>query len=728
MTRRFDPSRRRFIIASAAAGTGLALGVSVGCSPDEPATARRAPRGFEPNIWLRVGTDDTITVIVSESEMGQGVTTGLPMLIAEELEVELDAVRIEQAPVDPRYGSQSTGGSTSIRHAWRPLREAGAVAREMLVAAAAATWGVPASECRAVSGAVVHETGGRRLPYGELADTAATLSVPEEVALKAPEEFRLIGRSPARLDGPDKVTGRAEFGIDVELPGMLTATIAHPPRPGAKLGRLEDAGARALPGVREVVTLDRGVAVIAEDYWTAAEGLRALELEWTGGSEIGSERIWRDFREAAQRPGANARSAGDAERALREAARTVEATYELPFQAHAPMEPMNCTAWFHDGRCEIWAPTQARGEARDRAAGLFYSAPGRLLERARGKLTGRKYEDVQVHTTLLGGGFGRRLEQDYVAEAVQIAMAVDAPVKLIWSREEDIAHDFYRPASYHVLRGGLDARGIPVAWTHKIVGPSIKEWREPGRIGDGVDPTSVSGAADLAYALPDLSVDYVMAQTDVPIGPWRSVGHSFNAFVVESFIDELAAAGGHDPLELRLRLLRDAPRHRAALELAAERAGWGGSPSPAEGRARGLAVHYSYGGYVAQVAEVSVDDDGAVRVHRVVCAADCGTVIHPDLVAAQMEGAIVFGLTAALKGEITLDGGRVVQSNFHDFPLLEFGEMPAVEVHLVPSAEPPGGVGEPGVPPIAPALANAVFAATGHRPRRLPIQSEDLRG
>lgn len=702
-------SRRDFLKTGVAAGSGLVVGFYLPPRQSLAAFALESPGPFAPNAFLSVGTDGSVTIWVAKSEMGQGVQTSLPMLVAEELEADWSRVRIEQAPADPKYGNQDTGGSTSVREGWESLRKAGAVAREMLKSAAAERWGVERETCRAEKGEVIHAPSGRRLGYGELAEAAARLPVPEQVSLKDAKDFRLLGRRFPRLDTPAKVDGSARFGLDVKVPGMLFAAVARCSVFGGKVARFDAGKARAIEGVRQVVPVANGVAVVAETTWAAMQGAAALDITWDEGPHAGlsSAGIRQMFAELAQKPGAAARKEGDAENALAGAAKKLEAVYEVPFLAHAAMEPMNCTADVRRDRCEVWAPTQSPGPTRETAA----------------KITGLPLDSVTVHVTLLGGGFGRRFEQDFVTDAVEISKAVGAPVKVVWSREEDIQHDFYRPASYHRLSAGLDRDGNLVAWTHRLVGPSII-----GRFGvpaKDIVNEAADGAANLPYAIPNVEVDYVVADTAVPVGWWRSVWNSQNAFANECFLDELAAAAGKDPYQLRLQLLSRSPRHKAVLELAATKAGWG-NPVPA-GRHRGIAVHESFGSYVAQVAEVSVARDGAVRVHRVVCAVDCGLVVNPDTIEAQMEGGIVYGLTAALKGAITIDKGRVEQSNFHDYAMLRIEEMPGVEVHIVPSNEPPGGVGEPGLPPIAPAVVNAVFAATGKRIRQLPIRAEELK-
>ena len=704
MATRMEFTRREFLQAATAAGTGLVIGFTLpGCA--------RPPEGppLEPNAWLRIGTDESILVIVDRSEMGQGVATSLPMLLAEELEADWSKIRIEFAPADPAYnnllfGMQGTGGSSSIRAAYGPLRQAGAAAREVLIAAAAQTWGADRSACRAEQGAVVH-TDGRRVTYGRLVETARTLPVPTDPPLKEPSDWKIIGTRVPRLDTPSKVDGSAQFGIDVTVPGLLVAVVARCPVFGGAVASFDPAAAQAVPGVRHVVQISSGVAVVADGYWPAKTGRDALQVSWTEGpnAAVSSAGISQLFAERAGRPGARARHDGNPDAALPAAARRVEAVYETPFLAHATMEPMNATAHVRADGVDIWAPTQFQTGAHQMGAAIGGVVP----------------ELVKVHTTYLGGGFGRRFELDFIQEALETSKAVGAPVKVVWSREDDVQHEWYRPASYHRVRAGLDGRGRPVAWTHRVVAPSIMIRVFPGTVQNGLDGEAVEGAVEMPYGVAHVHVDYVMTDTGIPVGFWRSVNHSYNAFVVESFIDELAHAAGQDPYEYRRGLLANAPRYLRALELAATRAGWGSAP-PA-GVFRGIAVHKSFESYVAQVAEVSVGSDGTVRVHRVVCAIDCGPVVNPDTVEAQMQSGIVYGLTAALYGEIGIDRGRVVQSNFHDYQMLRLAEMPTVEVHIVPSTDSQGGVGEPGTPPIAPAVCNAIFAATGKRIRKLPI-------
>ena len=700
-------TRRAFLETAGAAGAGLVISFYL------PSGLRfRSPTAgpFAPNAWLRIGEDESVLVIVDRSEMGQGVTTALPMLLAEELEADWSRIRIEFAPADkaytnPMFGMQGTGGSTSVRAAYTPLRKAGAAARELLVAAAAQTWGVEKAECRAERGAVVHARSKRRLSYGKLVTKAATLGAPPDVPLKDPKDWKILGTRVRRLDTPPKVDGSAQFGIDVKVPGMLVAVVARSPVFGGKVTSFDAAKAKAVPGVRQVVQISSGVAVVADGYWPAKKGRDALAITWDEGptASVSSATIAQLFGQRAEQAGAVARHGGDPDGTLGSAPAKVDAVYDLPFLAHATMEPMNCTAHVRADGVDIWAPTQFQTGAQGFGA----------------KIGGVTPDKVKVHTTYLGGGFGRRFELDFIQEALETSKAVGAPVKVIWSREDDIRNAQYRPANHHRMRAGLDANGQPVAWTHRIVAPSIMARVFPDTVKNGLDEEAVEGGVGMPYAIPNVHVDYLLTDTGIPVGFWRSVNNSYNAFAVESFIDELAHAAKKDPYEYRRDLLGKAPRHLGALNLAASKAGWGTAP-PA-GRARGIAVYKSFESYVAEVAEVSVASDGAVKVHRVVCAVDCGPVVNPSIVEAQMESAIVYGLTAALYGEIAIEGGRVKQSNFHDYQMLRLAEMPKVEVYIVPSTDAQGGVGEPGTPPIAPAVANAIFAATGKRIRKLPI-------
>jgi isoquinoline 1-oxidoreductase beta subunit len=707
--------RREFLKSGAAGAAGLVVGFYLPSGRGTVAAAAAVP--FAPNAWIRVGTDDTITVVIDKSEMGQGVVTSLAMIMAEELECDWKKIRTEFAPAakeyaNPVFGIQGTGGSTSVRGSWPELSKAGAQAREMLIAAAAEKWGADKTLCRAEDGYVMHTQTKEKLNYGKLAEAAAKLPVPADAKPKDPKEYRIVGKDMKRLDSADKTCGRAEFGIDVRLPGMLHAVVARCPVFGGKVASFNADKAKAVRGVKNVVQISSGVAVVADNTWSAMQGRDALEIKWDEGTNAGltSVAISELLADAASKPGgAVARKEGDATAAMAGAAKKVEAVYEAPFLAHATMEPMNCTAHVRADGCDVWAPTQFQTFNQMTAA----------------KIAGLKPEQVNVHTTFLGGGFGRRAEQDFVIEAVEVSKAAGAPVQVTWSREDDMRHDFYRPASVARFEAGLDAEGWPVAWKNRIACPSIMSRFFPGSVKNGLDDSSVEGAADLAYGVPNILVEYQLTETGIPVGFWRSVGHSQNAFFSECFIDELASAAGKDPYEYRRKLLQKAPRQLGVLELAATKAEWG-KPLPA-GRFRGIAVLTSFGSYVAQLAEISVDKKSSeVKVHRVVCAVDCGRYVNPLTIEAQMQGGIVYGLTAALRGAITIKGGRVEQGNFDDYQMLRVNEMPKVEVHILPSGQASGGIGEPGTPPIAPAVCNAIFAATGKRIRKLPIRPEEL--
>lgn len=704
-------NRRDFLRTSAAAGGGLLLALHL---PELGSASETPVAPFAPNAFIRIGTDDIVTVIVNKSEMGQGVYTSLPMLVAEELEADWSKVRFESAPVDPAYnhpvfGIQMTGGSTSTPSEWERMRKAGAAARMMLIAAAAKNWNVEPQSLKAEKSFVIHSASNRRASFGSLADAAATIEPPKEVPLKDPKDFKLIGKPTRRLDTPAKVDGSAQFGIDVKVPGMFTAVVARAPVFGGKVVSFNAEQTRRVPGVKDVVQVPSGIAVIANGFWAAKLGREKLEIKWDDGANanLSTTAMREQFAKLAQTPGLVAKKIGDAGKALASAAKTITAEFEVPYLAHATMEPLNCVVDLRSDSCEIWTGTQFQtGDAAAAAAAA-----------------GLKPAQVKIHTTFLGGGFGRRANpaNDFVVEAVHVAKAAKVPVKVIWTREDDMHGGYYRPMWYDRMVGGVDASGNPVAWTHTIVGQSILQGTpfEQFLVKDGIDGTSVEGAADLLYGIPNLQVDLHTPKIGVPVLWWRSVGHSHNGFAVEAFFDELAHLGGKDPYELRRTLLANQPRMKALLELVAQKANWG-TRLPA-GRARGIATHFSFESYVAQVAEVSVDKSGEVRVHRIVCAIDCGRVVNPDSVKAQMEGAIVFGLTAALKDAITFEGGRVQQRNFHDYQMLRINESPEIEVHIMPSTQAPTGVGEPGVPPVAPAVANAIFAATGKRIRRLPI-------
>jgi isoquinoline 1-oxidoreductase beta subunit len=708
-------SRRKLLQGGAAAGGGLMLSLQLPFAQDEP---QAADADFAPNAFIRIGRDGQVVLIMPYVEMGQGTYTSIPMLIAEELEVDLNQVRVEHAPPDeklyanPLLGVQATGNSCAVRAAWKPLRQAGAAARIMLVAAAAKRWSVDPASCRAQSGEVLHSLTGRRIKYGDVAADAAHMPVPENVELKRPEDFKLIGTPAKRLDTPAKVNGTAVYGIDVRPPGVKIATLAQSPTFGGRVKNVDDTAAKAVKGVRQIVRLDDAVAVVADHMGAAKKGLAALKIEWDDGphAKLGTGDIAAELEQATRKPGVVAQNIGDVDKALAGAVTKVEATYQVPFLAHATMEPMNCTVHARKDACEIWIGSQAVARVQARAA----------------KVAGLPADKVVVHNHLIGGGFGRRLESDGAERAVQIAQQVDGPVKVIWTREEDIQHDMYRPYWFDRLSAGLDAKGMPVAWSNRFAGSSvIARWLPPG-YKNGLDPDSTEGAIDLVYALPNLRVEYVRVEPPgIPTAFWRSVGPSHNVFVTESFMDELAAAAKQDAVAYRLALLDKTPRAKAVLALAAEKAGWG-QPLPAR-VGRGVSLQFVFKSYMAQVAEVEVAKDGAVRVRRVVCAVDCGTVVNPDTVRAQIQSAIIFGSTAALYGEITLKDGRVEQTNFDTYQMLRMNEAPAIEVHIVQDFEAPGGMGECGTSAVVPAIANAIFAATGKRLRKMPADPAALK-
>jgi isoquinoline 1-oxidoreductase beta subunit len=709
--------RRSFLKTSAAGATGLVIGFylpgrfeALAATPADSA----APAAL--NAWMRIGTDNSVTIVIDKSEMGQGILTALCMIAAEELECDWKKIRTEFAPAakeyfNPAFGTQGTGGSSSVRSSWDPMRKAGAAARDMLIQAAAQKWGVEKTTCRAENSMVVHEATKRKLTYGSLVEAAAKLPVPADVPLKDPKQFHVIGKSTKRLDTPDKVNGQAEFGIDVRRPGMLYAVVARCPVFGGKVASFDATKAKAVPGVKDVIQISRGIAVVADSTWTAMQGRRALDVKWDEGANanVSSDSISKLFAERTSQPGVEARKEGDAAASLAGVASKIEAVYEAPFLSHATMEPQNCTADVRADRCDVWAPTQFQTIAQGTAA----------------RISGLKPEAVFIHTTFLGGGFGRRAAPDFVIEAVETSKAMGAPVKVTWSREDDMQHDFYRPASYARLAGGLNADGWPVAWTTRVACPSIMNAFFPGSVKNNLDPTSVEGVENLPYSIPNILVDYQLTETGIPVGFWRSVGNSQNGFFSECFMDELAAAGKKDPYEFRRRFLDKAPRHLGVLELAAQKAGWD-KPLPA-GRFRGIAVLFAFESYGAQVIEISVNrSQRTLKVHRVVCAVDVGRVVNPSTIVAQSESAVVYGLTAALHDAITISRGRVEQTNFNNYPMVRMNEMPVIEVHIVPSEEKPTGSGELSVPPVAPALCNAIFAATGKRIRHMPIRPEDL--
>ena len=701
-------SRRNFLKTSAALSGVLMVGFHV------PGLTKTAPTATAINGWVRVGSDNSVTIICHRSEMGQGTYTSMPMLVAEELEVDLGRVKIEMAGVDPMYinallGGQLTGGSTSVRDAFDGLRKAGAQARTMLISAAAQEWKIAESDCRAENGMVIGKSG-KKLSYGQLAAKAAALPVPKEVTLKDPKAWKIIGKPVKRLDTPAKVTGRAEYGIDVQLPGMLIASLAQCPVLGGKPLSVDDAKAKSMPGVKAVVKIDDGVAVVANSFWQAKSARDALNITWDNGkgATLSSAGISQGLKDALAKPAASLKKTGDVDKAMAGAAKKMEASYELPFLAHATMEPMNFTADVRADGCDIYGPTQFP----------------QMAEGVAMQITGLPKEKVKVHTTFLGGGFGRRIDVDFIVQAIQISKAVGKPVKLIWTREDDMTHDFYRPVSLNTISAGLDANGKPVAMKYRLTSPSVTARLFPVFVKDGIDPFMAEASVS-PYDIANTSVEMAIHDTGVRVGYWRSVSHALNCFANESFIDELASSAGKDPVAYRLAMLngKEAERFRNVLNIATTKAGWGKAP---KGRFHGVALMEGYGTYVAQVAEVSIDK-GAVRVHKVTCAVDCGTMINPDIVRAQVESSVAYGMSAVLLSKITFKDGKVEQSNFHDYPVMRMNQMPVVDVHLVASTEKPGGIGEPVVATCGPSVANAVFAATGKRVRKLPIEAADLK-
>ncbi|MEX3979791.1 molybdopterin cofactor-binding domain-containing protein [Paraburkholderia sp. EG287A] len=715
-------SRRTFLKLGAAAGGGLLLGISFSAGAQGDSQTRQSVVGgdgneapqdgvFEPNAFVQIDRSGKVTLIVPKVEMGQGVYTSIPMLIAEELEVPLDSVTIDHAPpnaklfTDPLLGGQLTGGSTSIRFAWQPMREAGAAARTVLIQAAAQQWQVDPATCHAKAGEVLHDASGRRIAYGQLVDAAAHLPVPQKVALKDPKDFTLVGKPTKRLDSPEKVDGSALFGLDVRLPDMVYAAIVNCPVFGGTLAKVDDTHAKQVPGVTQVVKIDNAVAVVGAHTWAAKRGAAALVVEWNegAGANVSMQQIVADLASASQREGAVARKDGDVQHGFGGAKTRIDAVYQQPFLAHATMEPVNCTVHVQPDSCEIWVGSQVPTRAVDAAVAV----------------TGLKPEQVTLHNHLLGGGFGRRLETDFITQAVKIAKQLDVPVKVFYTREEDIQHDMYRPYYYDRLSAGLDANGKPVAWQHRIAGSSIMARFAPPAFQHGVDPDAVEVAADLPYDLPNQLIEYVRQEPHaVPTAFWRGVGPTRGTFVVESFIDELAVAAKTDPVTYRRNLLGKSPRALNVLDVATRAANWG--PPMPKGQGRGVAVMHAFGSFLSMVADVTVDD-GEVRVNRVVCAVDCGMAVNPETIEAQIQGGIVFGITAALWGEITIERGRVTQTNFTDYRIMRIDQMPVIEVHLVKSAEAPGGIGEPGTSAVIPAVANAIYAATGKRLRHLPV-------
>jgi isoquinoline 1-oxidoreductase beta subunit len=706
-------SRRVFLQGSGALVIGFALPLSGRAATQSVAAGGTA---FKPSAWLRITADDKVTVVCGSSEMGQGVLTAIPQLLAEELDADWSRVNVEQAPVDaafnnPLFGMQATGGSTTVRAHWEPMRKAGAAARAMLVAAAAEQWKLDPAQLRTDKGAVFGP-GGKKASYGSLVEAAARQPVPKDPKLKDPKSFTIIGQPKKRLDTARKVNGSAQYGIDVSLPGMLVAVMARAPAGGAKPRRVDDSKAKAVKGVAQVITIDSGVAVLASGYWAAKQGRDALVIDWDLGAaaSLDSAKVSDLLDDGARNADAVARDDGNPRDAAATAAQTLDARYEAPYLAHACMEPMNCTAWVQGDSVEIWAGTQSQGPAQGILSQVAQVTPAK----------------VKVNTMMLGGGFGRRFAPDFTIDATLLSKISGKPVKLIYSREDDMAAGFYRPASVARLEGALDSSGKLTLLRAGVGSPSIMAASGFMQIPpSGVDPFALEGLSDHPYDIPNQRIAYGRREPGPQVWFWRSVGHSQNGFFTEGFIDEMAAAARKDPFEFRRAMLGSSPRHKGVLELAAAKAGWG-SKLPA-GVGRGIAVVSSFGSYVAEVAEVSVAADGTPRVHRIVAAVDCGQVVNPEIVKRQVEGAIVYGLSAALHGRISLKDGRVEQRNFNDYPVLRANEMPKVEVHIVPSTEAPGGVGEPGTPPAAPAVVNALFALTGKRIRSLPIDAAALK-
>ncbi|MGV7243346.1 xanthine dehydrogenase family protein molybdopterin-binding subunit [uncultured Caballeronia sp.] len=720
-------NRRMFlklgVSVGAAMGGGLMLGFSLPAASQGEAPkgksviggdANEAPQSgvFEPNAFIQIDATGKVTLVIPKVEMGQGIYTSIPMLIAEELEVPLDSVVIDHAPpneklfTDPLLGGQLTGGSTSIRYAWKPMRQAGATARVLLISAAAQQWQVEPATCHAERGEVVHAATSRRIGYGQLVDAASKLPPPQNVTLKDPKDFKIIGTAQKRLDSPEKVDGTAVFGLDVRLPGMVYAAIVNSPVFGGTLVSVDDTNAKKIPGVRQVIRFDNGVAVIGDHTWAAKRGAAALDLKWNEGrgADFSTAKVVQQLADASKKDGAVARKDGDTKKGFSDAKTRVDAVYQQPFLAHATMEPVNCTVSVRADGCDIWVGTQVPTRAVDTAM----------------KITGLSADKITVHNHLLGGGFGRRLETDFIEQALKIGKQVGTPVKVTYTREEDVQHDMYRPYYYDVISAGLDANGKPIAWQHRIVGSSVMARFAPPAFKNGLDPDAVEVSADLPYDLPNQFIDYVRQEPmDIPTAFWRGVGPTRGTFVVESFMDELAAQAKVDPVKYRRDLLGKTPRAQNVLDVAAQKAGWG-TASP-KGQGRGVSVMHAFGSFFGMVVDVTVDGDGEVAVNRVVCAVDCGMVVNPNTVEAQIQGGIIFGITAALYSEITIKDGRVEQANFTDYRMLRIDQTPPIEVHIVKSSEAPGGIGEPGTAALAPALTNAIYAATGKRLRQLPV-------
>lgn len=706
-------SRRGFLKSAAAASGGLVIAMYLsGCGKPDNAARNAGPvKVVEANAWLRIGTDGAITVLCDRSEMGQGVYTALPTLIAEELGVEPASIHVEFAPPGAAYvnnllGAQVTGGSTSVRDAWDKLRMAGAEARERLIAVAADEWSVPASRCSVEDGHVVFTS--RRAAFGELVEAAAALPRPANVRPRGRDAWRFIGKPQKRLDTAAKVDGSAQFGIDVRLPDMQYASLAQPPELGATVDSFNDAKAKAMPGVRQVVQTSAGVAVIADSWWQAKQARDALAIKWKSGpnARLGNAAIYAGLKSAASGAGKEVRKEGDADSGLRGASKRIDAVYELPMLAHATLEPQNCTVEFKDGNCHVYAPTQVQ----------------QLAQAAAAQAAGLPLENVFVHTTFLGGGFGRRLDVDFIPAAVECAKAAGKPVKLLWTREDDTTHDKYRPPARNTCAAALDAQGNLTTFKLQLVAPSITSRWAPAVVKDIVDPFAIEAAHNYPYAAANVRIDYVQHEIGIDVGYWRSVSHALNCFTVESFMDEVAHAANKDPYQFRHDLLARQPRWQTVLDAAAKKAQWGRIPA---GRYQGIALMSGYDTYLAQVAEISMEGN-RLKIHRIVCVIDCGQIVNPDIVHAQAEGSIIFGLTAALYDEINIASGKVREQNFNDYRLMRINETPAVEVYFIESEEKPGGMGEPVVALVAPALCNAIYAATRKRLRTLPIVKQGI--
>ncbi|MBH30993.1 MAG: hypothetical protein CMG71_03260 [Candidatus Marinimicrobia bacterium] len=707
-------SRRDFLKVSSTAGVGLMIGVFLPAKERLVAAGLAPSQPFEPNAFLAIHPDNSVVITVAKSEMGQHVRTSLPMILGDELEADWSQITVLQADAnEQKYGNQGTGGSGSIRESFTILRKTGAAAKEVLIKAGAKKWGVTIEECIATKGKIIHLPTKRQFTFGELAEMASSYSLSTNPKLKDPEDFNFIGKSMPGKDTPSRANGKAQFGIDIRIPDMLYATVIHCPTFGGKAKSFNSNSAKGIPGVTDIFAIEEGVAIVGNNTWSVIQGQRALDIEWDHGdfANWDSNRI-KSFMEKKGGSGKAviARKEGDVTTAHKKAASVFEVQYEVPFTHHATMEPMNCVAHVGNGKCEIWVPTQVPQRVQTKAA----------------EHLGIPLEQVKVHVTLLGGGFGRRLFADYVTDALEISQKIGKPVKMLWTREEDMAHDFFRPTSIHKLSAALTKKNQAKSWSHRIIAPSISAQRSPQKFTKGeLDKSAVSGARNLPYEIPNLHIDYIMTNTKVPVGWWRAVYNSQNGFANEGFVDELAHLADEDPYHFRVKLLKNSPRHLGVLNVAAEKSGWG--TKLGKGRGRGIAVHESFGSWAAHVAEVTVKSDGSFTVDRIVGAIDCGLPVHPDGIRMQMESGIVYGLTSTLKGEITIKKGAVEQSNFHDFELLRIDESPEMEIHIVASDEPPSGAGEPGLPPVAPSVANAIFDATGKRIRKLPIRPEDLR-